>query len=485
MLSFSRRRFLMGAVAVGGGALLPVRVKSAGAAPTELRVVRRSLEVQGRAAEIFAILQTDGSQGLTARAGDRFRVALANELKEPTLVHWHGLTPPSAQDGVPDLSQPAIQPGASYDYDFVLARPGTYWMHSHVGLQEQRLLAAPLIIRDPAEAGLDDQEVVIMLHDFSFRDPAEIYADLTGGKMPTEHGGMSSMSGSGDMDMGGMDHQAMGHGGAMSGMDLNDVEYDAYLANDRTLADPEVVRVEPVGRVRLRIINGSSSTNFHIDLGALEGRLIAVDGHAIRPVSGRRFPLAIAQRADIRLSLPVSGAWPILAIREGDTAQTGIILTTKDAAITRVPERAAEATPALDLALESRLSTAVPLPLRPIDRTHRVELGGGMMPYVWTLNGKRFGEDTPLPVKAGERVEILLVNPTSMAHPMHLHGHVFQVVGIGGQLVGGALRDTVLVPAGGRVSIVFDADNPGHWAFHCHNLYHMQAGMMTSVKYEG
>jgi FtsP/CotA-like multicopper oxidase with cupredoxin domain len=364
-------------------------------------------------------------------------------------------------------------------------------MHSHVGLQEQQLLAAPLIIRDPAEAGLDDQEVVIMLHDFSFRDPAEIYADLTGGKMPMEHGGMSSMSSDdmgtmGGMEMSGMGHQATGHGEAMPGMDmhLNDVEYDAYLANDRTLDDPEVVRVERAGRVRLRIINGSSSTNFHIDLGALEGRLVAVDGHAVQPVSGRRFPLAVAQRADIRLSLPGSGAWPILAVREGDTAQTGIVLATKDAAIARVPDRAAEATPAVDLALESGLKAAVPLSVRPADRTHRLELGGGMMPFVWTLNGKRFGEDTPLPVEAGERVEILLVNPTSMAHPMHLHGHVFQVVGIGDQPVQGALRDTVLVPAGGRVSIAFDADNPGHWAFHCHNLYHMQAGMMTSVRYE-
>jgi FtsP/CotA-like multicopper oxidase with cupredoxin domain len=486
MLAFSRRQFLMAAAAVGGGALLPVRVKSAGATPTALRVVRRSLEVQGRAAEIFAILQPDGSHGLTAAAGDRFRVALANELAEPTLVHWHGLTPPSAQDGVPDLSQPAIQPGASYDYDFVLARPGTYWMHSHVGLQEQQLLAAPLIIRDPAEAGLDDQEVVIMLHDFSFRDPAEIYADLTGGKMPMDHGGMSSMSSDDTGTVGGMEMSGMDHGAAMPGMDmhLNDVEYDAYLANDRTLDDPEVVRVERGGRVRLRIINGSSSTNFHIDLGALEGRLVAVDGHAIQPVSGRRFPLAIAQRADIRLSLPGSGAWPILAVREGDTAQTGIILASKDAAITRLTGRAAEATVPLDLALESGLKAAIPLPARPAERTHRVELGGGMMPFVWTLNGKRFGADTPLPVKAGERVEMLLVNRTSMAHPMHLHGHVFQVAAIGDQPVQGALRDTVLVPAGGRVAIAFDADNPGHWAFHCHNLYHMQAGMMTSVKYE-
>ncbi len=101
---------------------------------------------------------------------------------EPSLLHWHGLTPPWRQDGVPGVTQDPLPAGAGVDYDFPLARPGTNWMHSHLGLQEQSLLAAPLIVADPAEAGLDEQEVVLMLHDFSFRDPAEIMAGLRGGR---------------------------------------------------------------------------------------------------------------------------------------------------------------------------------------------------------------------------------------------------------------------------------------------------------------
>ena len=118
------------------------------------------------------------------------------------------------------------------------------------------------------------------------------------------------------------------------------------------------------------------------------------------------------------------------------------------------------------------------------DRTLALDLTGSMASYVWTLNGKRYGEDTPLGVKAGERVEIVMRNLTGMSDPMHLRGHLFQVVAIDGERFGGAARDTVLVPPKRSVTIAFDADNPGRWAFHCYNLYHMEAGMMTTLRYE-
>jgi FtsP/CotA-like multicopper oxidase with cupredoxin domain len=447
---------------------------------TSLRATRRAIEVNGRAADVFGLLQPNGVHGIVARSGDRFHLQLANELDEHTLVHWHGLTPPSGQDGVPDLSQPMLKPGDSYAYDFHLARPGTNWMHSHVGLQEQRLLAAPLIVRDPAEASRDEQEVVILLHDFTFRDAAEIFAELTGGMSHMQHG--QSMPT-------GADHSDMRHGApADARPHLHDVEFDAYLANDRTLADPEVVRVEPGGRIRLRIINGAAATNFWLDIGVLAGELIAVDGHPVAPMNGSRFPLAIAQRLDIRLRLPAgSGAYPILAVREGDTPRTGILLATAGAAITRITDRAKVPAPPVDLLLEREL-TAVANPLGAVEnralRRHVVELTGGMAGFVWGFDGQRFDEAAPLAVRQGERVEVTFANRTDMSHPIHLHGHGFQVTAIDGVARKGAMRDTVLVPIGGSVTIAFNADNPGHWALHCHNLYHMAAGMMTSVKYE-
>lgn len=477
MTRISRRHVLAAglATAIAGPLARTVRAHPGS---TELRATRRVIEVNGKAATVFGLVQPDGRHGIVADAGKRFHVQLVNALDEHTLVHWHGLTPPSDQDGVPELSQPSLGAGSDYEYDFVLARPGTNWMHSHVGLQEQQLMAAPLIVRDPADAARDEQEVVVLLHDFTFRDPAAILAGLSGG--------MGEMR-----DMPGMDHSTMSHesGGTMEMKPhLNDIEYDAYLANDRTLADPEIVRIESGGRVRLRIINAAASTNVWLDLGALAGELIAVDGHAILPLSGSRFPLAIAQRADIRLQLPAgAGTYPILAVREGDTARTGIILATAGAAIARIADRADAPALALDLELERRLAAADdPLDMagRPV-RRHVLELTGSMMGFVWGFNGRRFGADTPLAVRPGERVEIQLVNRTDMSHPIHLHGHPFQVVAIDGTALAGALRDTVLVPVGGSVTIAFVADNPGHWAFHCHNLYHMAAGMMTSIRYEG
>ena len=475
----TRRRFLSTAVA-SGTLFLPWSKAQSGSNWTSLRVTRRVIEVNRKAANVFGLLKPDGRHGIVASAGDRFHLQLANELDEHTLIHWHGLTAPSAQDGVPDLSQPPLKAGGSYDYDFLLARPGTNWMHSHVGLQEQLLLAAPLIIRDPAEAHLDEQEVVVLLHDFTFRDPQEVFAELTGGMGAMHHGAA--------LPAGEMDHAAMGHGTSAGEPHLNDVEFDAYLANDRTLADPEVVRVDAGGRVRLRIINGAAATNFWLDLGLLSGELIAVDGHPVVPVSSSRFPLAIAQRVDIRLQLPPgAGAYPILAVREGDTPRTGIVLATAVAEIMRIADRTKVPAGAVDLALERQL-VAVGDPLatsaeRPL-RRQRLELTGSMTGFVWGFNGRRFGEDTPVAVRQGERVEIMFVNRTDMSHPVHLHGHPFQIVAIDGAARNGALRDTVLVPIGGSVTIAFNADNPGHWALHCHNLYHMAAGMMTSVKYE-
>src|SRR5882672_7331754 len=138
-------------------------------------------------------------------------------------------------------------------------------------------------------------------------------------------------------------------------MDLNDVHYDAFLANDRTLADPEIVRVERSGRVRLRIINGASASQFWIDLGELVGRVVATDGHAVHPVAGSLFPIPTAQRLDVLIDLPTAGAFPILARLEGTGRQTGIVLATSGARISRISDNT-HATPALDNSLEARLT---------------------------------------------------------------------------------------------------------------------------------
>ena len=472
----TRRAIMTSSLAAGSLVLLAPRLCHSALAATSqsLLVERRNLDVKGRAASVFGLRQPNGVAGLVLDPGQRFTVNVANRIAEDTVLHWHGQTPPNVQDGVAETGSPLIKAGAQQDYDFV-PRPGTHWMHSHHGLQEQQLMAAPLIVRTAEDVRADAQEVVVLLHDFSFRDPAELFKQITGSDM-------DKGSGHAGHPMPGMAMPGSARGNSKP--DLNDIDYDAYLANDRTLDDPLVVRTERSGRVRLRLINGATSTAFWIDLGPVVATVLAVDGNPVRPLSGSRFPLAQGQRLDLLIVMPTSGGVvPVLAQREGDHTRTGVILATPDARITRIGERADALAVAIDLSVEQRLVASTPLSARPAGVTHKVTLTGAMMPYVWSINDRTWANHTPLRVTKGQRVVVEMVNRSPMAHPMHLHGHHFQVVSLNGRTVSGAMRDTVLVPIAGRVSIAFDAGNPGKWLFHCHNLLHMATGMMTEFDY--
>ena len=476
----NRRDLLLAGLAGSSLMGLP-RFALAEAEPQLLTVSKRVLEVKGKAATVYGLTGPGGKPGLSMMLGEHFRVRVKNDTDSDTIIHWHGLTPPFGQDGVAMYGQPAIPPGGTLDYDFANTRAGTHWMHSHMGLQEQQLLAAPLIVQEVKEPLFDDQEHVVMLHDFTFRNPQDILAELQGGG--GAHAGHA---------MQGMDHSQMNHSASgetmMTGMAggmgmLNDIVFDAYLANDRTLDDPEVVSVEKGGTIRLRIINGAAASNMWIDLGALEGELIAVDGNAIYPMKGTLFPIAMAQRADVRLKIPPEGgAFPVLFRPEGLKDRTGIILSTKGATVPKLASEG-EATPALDLAQERLYRAVAKLPQEPVNRTEMLMLTGGEKNYLWGLNGEANPSQPLFTMRQGERIAVMMHNMTGMAHPMHLHGHYFKVMALGNTVIDGALRDVVLVPPMETVTIVFDADNPGSWPFHCHHAYHMHSGMMGSVGY--
>jgi len=495
----NRRKFIASTAALGAAAALSPfilrnfdrrGVQSASAAGSEARVLKavsRTLDIQGKAATVFGLEGSDGKSGLTFTEGERFQVALVNKLSDSTIIHWHGLKPSYDQDGTPNAPLPLLAAGEIRHYDFPVGAAGTHWMHAHT-LQEQNLLAAPLIVRDRDAAKRNEQEVVILLHDFSFTPAEELLARLHKGGMAgmdmSKHD-MSKMDMSGmKMDMPGMKMDGMKMDGmAMEGMamDLNDIEYDAYLANDRTLDDPEVVAVEKGGKVRLRIINGAAGTVFTIDTGELSGTLIAVDGQYVVPATGRRFPIAMGQRFDITVPIPTTAAaYPILALREGAMQRTGVILRTADGPVAKIPVKADKSGPVMDLTFEATLQARKPLAAKAPDRTLRSMLMGNMMAYQWMLMPNK-----PFMVRSGERVHLEMMNHTEMAHPMHLHGHAFQVVDINSTPLQGALRDTVHIPPKSTVTVAFDADHPGKWAFHCHHLYHMVSGMMSSINYEG
>ncbi len=436
--------------------------------PTLITVTEDDFQVDGKGkkAKNFKLTFThpDGSQdekGYFAKKGDMFNVVVENKTTVPITIHWHGLIVPSSQDGVPFVSQLLIQPGKSKHFYYRLLQSGTYWMHSHQKFQEQMQLSAPLILYDEQDSYQNSQEVIMFLEDFSYTPPEKIFTALKNQKMD-----MSKTKSSGD---------------------INDVNYDAFLTNKKTFAAPDVITVNASNPVRLRIINASSSTNFRIDTGLLNAKLIAVDGQPVQPMEGKEFPIGTANRLDLIVQLPPQGgSFPIKALAEGTKMQTGLILTTDKAKVPKLSS--ATQTPMGRVAyyeLEKKLKSQEGLPKKKIDKKIHFVLNGTMSGYVWTMNGEAWPNVNPSVVNFGDRVEITYENKTGMSHPMHFHGHLFQVTEINGQPIkDGAVRDTVLVQPNTTVKVQFDALNPGVWVTHCHNLYHMNAGMLTTIQYQ-
>src|ERR1700732_153912 len=237
----TRRQILAASVAIAG--TIPFLTKEPAAAATEphaaglrLTAGTRTLAVNGKPARVFGLVGPNGNPGITLSPGERFHVDLANQAGTSTLVHWHGQLPPWRQDGFPWPQSPPIPEGEIRSYDYAPIA-GTYWMHSHQGMQEQNLMTAPLIVRSAEDLRADRQEVVLMLHDFSFRTPDELLAGLTKSNGSQSAMPMSGMDNKMDMGSGGMGAMNMG---PRIAMDFNDIDYDAFLANDRTFADPEV-----------------------------------------------------------------------------------------------------------------------------------------------------------------------------------------------------------------------------------------------------
>lgn len=452
--------------------------------PITLQLKNYTVNVNGKIAEIYRIEQPDGTWGYRGVQGQNFNVIVENNINEPTAIHWHGLVLPNNQDGVPFVTQEPINPKQKYKYNFKLKQKGTYWMHSHYMFQAQKGLSAPLIIDDP-QSKHDYQEVVMFITDFSFKEPEEIWRELRKGMTHSSHNMQENNMSDMKMDMTNADQDNM-QNMDMTSRDLNDVKYDAYLVNYKTTENPDIVKVDTKRKVLLRIINAASASNFIINLGELKGEAIAVDGEDIIPFFGSKFELAMAQRIDILVEIPANDqAYPILAQGEGMKMQAGLVLKTGNNKSISLTDKADEVAPALSYNQESRMEAQKPLPIKKRDRSLTINLEGNMQDYIWKLNGEEWPNITPLKVKEGERVEMIFNNKSMMSHPMHLHGHVFQVTEIDGKKINGAMRDTVNILPNSTVKIEFDANNPGVWMLHCHVLYHEMGGMMTTLNYEG
>ena len=397
---------------------------------------------------------------IRVREGERLRVTLENRLPEATTIHWHGVPVPNAMDGVPGITQAPVPPGGTFVYDYVAEPSGSYMYHSHVELQIDRGLLGSLVFEERSPHVDYDREYTVVLDDFLPTDP-------------------EPMDGGGGM-MGGM---MRGRRGGMM-QEMRDVpEYAAFLVNGRLPSDPAVIEVAHGERMRLRLINPSGATVFRAALAGHRMRVTHADARPVRPVVVDALLIGPGERYDVVVEANNPGAWTLMAasVNAGRGAARAILryrgTSATSPAVSEVPEGirggrllSPEDLVSIELAEEPR---------RRPDRVFDLVLSGGMMmSNAWTIDGEAYPDAAPLEIRKGERIRVNMVNHSMAIHPMHLHGHFFQV--------GDALKETVMVPPHmGRVSYEFVADHPGEWFFHCHNLYHMESGMARVFRYVG
>jgi FtsP/CotA-like multicopper oxidase with cupredoxin domain len=462
----------------GGPAERPGAPRSGGR-PAAVRLVAApaTLDLGGWTVRAWAFNGELPGPELRLRAGEVLRARLENRLPAGTTVHWHGIRLPNPMDGVPGLTQPIVDPGQGFDYEFKLPDPGTYFYHPHVGLQIDRGLYGPLVVEDPGEVVRYDREAVLLLDDWTHAIGPPPEAVLAG----LQRGGMHHMG-----HAGGHHH----HGGEAAtfdptsplGADAGDVRYPLYLVNGRSPRSPTVLKARPGERIRLRIVNTAADTAFRLALGGHRLQVTHADGYPIRPVTGDALLIAMGERYDVQVELG-DGAFPLVALAEGKDARAFAVVRTGSGATPRAGVRPAELDRWVVTVADLDADRAVDLGRRPVARTHRLVLDGDMRTYRWTINGHAHHGAAPLAARQGERVRLVFENRSSMFHPMHLHGHTFQVRRAGERLPG-PRKDTVIVRPLERVTVELDADNPGRWMLHCHNAYHQAGGMMTTLAYE-
>jgi CopA family copper-resistance protein len=603
----NRRSLLKRAVVLGGGAslgaLLPPWARSiAQGMPSTMPVLsgddiklyigHTPITIDGKTSHAVTINGTVPGPLLRLKQGRRVKIAVTNNLDEDTSIHWHGLLVPFEMDGVPGVSFPGIRPGETFVYEFPVIQSGTYWYHSHSGLQEAEGHYAPIVI-DPADTDPinSDREHVIVLADHSEMHPHLIFKRLKqqGGVFNYQRQTIAGLLAGEDQTFA---ERAEWAKMLMDPTDISDVTgaVMTFLVNGHGPKDNWTALFKPGERVRLRFVNAAAQMIFNVRIPGLKLTVVAADGQNVRPVEVDEFQIGNAETYDILVRPHEDRAYTIVSeavdrsgmgratlaprpgmegevppLRErplgtmkdmgmdmsahehGSGGMSGMDHSSMDHSNmdhSKMPgmgqSSEAAAPPGMavprprgsdamghmggmemsmrdhDNAPQVRMGPGVQMiaPM-PVDRTgeagqglesvgHRVlvykdlvalernpdsrvpsraleiRLTGNMERFTWGFDGWKFSEGPPpYSFRAGERVRITLVNDTMMTHPIHLHGHFFELVHAPiGYL---PRKHTVNVLPGGKVSFDLTAEK-GDWAFHCHMLYHMHSGMFQVFK---
>ncbi|GAB7386263.1 multicopper oxidase family protein [Bacillaceae bacterium] len=426
---------------------------------------------------------------IRVKQGEKVKITLKNELPEPVTIHWHGVPVPNDMDGIPGVTMNAVQPGESFTYEFKADVPGTYWYHSHqdsVNQVDKGLYGAFIVEAD--EKNKPERDYTLVLDEWmsGVGENGEENMDDTG------HGNMG-MNESSSMDHHGMktsDAHDMHHM-AMGGHDMA-MTYDLFTINGKSGALVEPLKVREGERVRIRLINAGFMSH-KIHLHGHEFAITAVDGQPVNDpavLKDQLISIAPGERYDIEFTANNPGQWYLEEHGEAKgTPGMKAVIQYEGSGQKRDKTNETAVLPVVDMTSYGKQAKGFFTLDQKYDVEYTMNLGtvmghGGM---VYTINGKTFPETEPIDVKKGDLVKVKLVN-TSMKddHPMHLHGHFFQVLSKNGQPIKGAplIKDTLNLKPGEEYVVAFQADNPGNWMFHCHDLHHASAGMVTEVKYK-
>ncbi|MBB3226750.1 FtsP/CotA-like multicopper oxidase with cupredoxin domain [Luteibacter sp. Sphag1AF] len=547
-LDISRRRFVRG-LAVGGlvlGAGLgragnsiaqvrPIAGETPGSIEYAIDIVEAPVNYTGKARR--AVTVNGGVPGplLRWKEGTPVTIRVTNRLKTPTSLHWHGILLPADQDGVPGLSFDGIAPGETFTYRFPVRQSGTYWYHSHTRFQEQVGLYGPIII-DPAgeEPHPVQRDYVLLLSDWTDEDPERVYSklktrsDVYNYGQPTVGDVVRDIRADGVR--GAMAKRGMWNRMRMSPTDLSDVSGATYtyLMNGTTPRGNWTGAFTPGEKIRLRVINGSSSTIFDLRVPGLKMTVIATDGQNVEPVDVDEMRVAPAETYDVLVEPAEHRAYTIFAQSIDRSGFARGTLSPGHGMTAAVPAVDAREWLSMDdmmgamdgdgpMAHHARTEYGVGVDMRvdmprvnlddpgiglrdngrrvltyadlrtvggPRDaraptRDIELHLTGNMERFMWSFDGQKFSEAKPIHLHLGERVRFILVNDTMMNHPIHLHGMWSEMESPEGAFQ--VRKHTINVQPAQRITWLVSADTPGRWAFHCHMLYHMEAGMFREV----
>lgn len=479
----------------------------------------------GKPIKGLAINNTIPGPTISATVGDTLKVTFNNKLSEETSIHWHGVLLPNSQDGVPYLTTPPIKPNSSFTYEYKITHPGTYWYHSHSGLQEQRGLYGGLIFHPKLKSNIKaDKDYMLVLSDWTNEHPKKVIANI---KKDGDYYALKKKSVQSWVQVikngpKAIKNRFHGSWTRMGPMDISDVGYDAFLANGRKI---ENFSANPNETIRLRLVNAAASSYFNVEFAGGLMKVVAADGVNIEPINVKRLRIAIAETYDVIVSIPDKKSYELRATSEDGTGYSSTYIGSGEKILAPdIPKpnlflvdhnmhanhgmHRTHSSNKIALssdhsmhnhhnhnnmhsktikymtnysAIKSIKNTT--LPNSAPQRVVTLNLTGNMERYVWSFNNKTLKESDKIMIKKGERVKLVLNNTTMMHHPIHLHGHFFRVLNSQGD--NSPLKHTVNVPPMDKIEIEFLATEDKDWFFHCHNLYHMKSGMTRIISYEG